>query len=130
MKTKNLIASLFLGIGLVTAAFSAQGGPPAGKGNGRPDTAPTPNPDACPYIVNGECPGGQVGCPQDCPQGNGVCPNTGECPKTDCPAGPGTCPNPDAQPKRDGTGGPGKPANPAGPQDGSAPGQGRRGGRG
>jgi hypothetical protein len=124
MKTKILFASLCLGLGLAAAAFSAPGGPPPGKGNARPDTAPNGNPDDCPYIVNGECPGGQAGCPEDCPRGDGACP------KTECPAGNDSCPNPDAQPKRDGSGGPGKPANPSGPQDGSAPGKGGRGGRG
>ena len=70
------------------------------------------SPENCPFAIDGICPGTPVG-------PNGALPGTA-----------GARWNPEADPKLDGTGGWGKPANPDGPQDGSAPGQGYRGGRG
>jgi len=128
MKIKNLLVSLSLSLGLVAVALSAQGGPGNGRGSSHPDTPPVANPEACPYLVDGACPGCPVASPEECPKAvDGVCPERPGDPNLEGPA----CPlNPDGQPKRDGSGGPGKPANPAGPQDGTAPGQGHRGGRG
>jgi hypothetical protein len=81
--------------------------------------------------VNGECPGCLIGSPEECPFAiDGICPGTPVGPNGAQPGTPGARLNPEADPKLDGTGGRGKPANPVGPQDGSAPGQGYRGGRG
>lgn len=110
MKTRNLLGSLLFGLGLLTQALIAQGGPANGRGSARPDSAPLGHPDDCIYYVAGECPGCQLGGPEECPFAlDGTCPNT---------------------PKLDGTGGPGKPGNPGGPQDGTAPGRRHGGGRG
>ncbi len=131
MKTKNLFVTMFFGLGLLTQALIAQGGPANSRGNARPDTTPITNPEECPYIVNGECPGCLIGSPEDCPFAiDGICPGTPVGPNGAQPGTPGARLNPDADPKLDGTGGWGKPANPDGPQDGSAPGQGYRGRRG
>jgi hypothetical protein len=131
MKTRNLFVSMFLGFGLLTSALIAQGGPASSRGNNRPDTAPIANPEECPYIVNGECPGCLLGSPEDCPFAvDGICPGSQVGPNGNRPGNPGVHVNPDADPKLDGTGGRGQPANPAGPRAGSAPGQGYRGGRG
>ncbi len=134
MKTNKLVASLVIGLGLLTQALIAQGGPANGRGPARPDSAPIGNPEACPYFIDGQCPAGEFGVPGECPRAiDGTCPMDQVGPNGDrpgCPGNGGVCPNPDGEPKRDGTGGPGKPANPAGPQDGTAPGQGHRGGRG
>jgi hypothetical protein len=131
MKTRNLLVTMFFGLGLLTQALIAQGGPANSRGNARPETAPITNPEECPYVVNGECPGCLIGSPEDCPFAiDGICPGTPVGPNGAQPGTPGARLNPDADPKLDGTGGYGKPANPDGPQDGSAPGQGYRGGRG
>ena len=131
MKTKNVIAGLFLGLGLLTQALIAQAGPANGRGNARPDSAPIANPDECPYYVDGQCPACELGFPEECPYAiDGACPCGQVGPSGERSGNRDFQPNPDADPKLDGTGGRGKPANPDGPQDGSAPGQGHRGGRG
>jgi hypothetical protein len=131
MKIKNLLVSLFLGCGLLTNALIAQGGPANSRGNARSDTPPIANPEVCPFLVDGECPGCLINSPEDCPFAlDGTCPGIAVGPNGEQPGYQGARPNPAAEPKLDGTGGRGKPANPAGPQDGSAPGVGYRGGRG
>ena len=134
MKTKNVLTSLVIGFGLLAQALLAQGGPPADRGQARPDGAPIAHPEECPYYIDGSCPACELGFPEECPYAiDGNCPSGQIGPKGEPPGyqGQGGARlNPDADPKLDGTGGRGKPANPAGPQDGSAPGQGYRGGRG
>ncbi len=133
MKTKTALASLILSFGLLTAALLAQQGPANGRGKARPDNAPIANPEACPFLEDGSCPGGRTLSPENCPNAiEGKCPGTRVGPNGERQRNegcPNACPNPENAPKLDGTGGPGKPANPDGPQDGTAPGQGYRGGR-
>lgn len=134
MTTKNLVVGSLLGFGLLSHALIAQAGPANGRVNARPDSAPIGNPDECPYFVEGQCPACKLGFPEGCPNAiDGECPCGQVGPNDERPGyedNPGARPNPDADPKLDGTGGRGKLANPTGPQDGSAPGQGCRGGRG
>jgi hypothetical protein len=134
MKTKTMLATLAISFGLLTQALFAQQGPANGRGNARPDAAPIANPEECPFLVDGVCPGCLVNSPEDCPFAvDGTCPNGQFGPDGEWIGSQGTPRarlNPDAAPKLDGTGGRGQPANPDGPQDGTAPGVGYRGGRG
>jgi len=126
MKTKNLIVSLFFGLGLLSQALVAQNGP----ANARPEDAPFADPSECPYFGENECPGCQLGSPEDCPYAvDGTCPNASSRPNGERFGNQGPRANPEAEPRLDGSGGWGQPTDPAGPQDGSAPGAGYRGGR-
>lgn len=134
MKNTTTLATLALGFGLLTQALFAQSGPANGRGGGRPESAPVAPPAECPYLVDGVCPGCLIASPEDCPfAADGTCPNARFAPEggpNAHPGGPPARPELDAESKRDASGGRGQPANPDGPQDGTAPGTGYRGGRG